>query len=337
MEESFNLTSKPKKSIVESENKGVSFSKKQSSSIGANDSDASFQFSFKAFFKNCFLVTLPHLAIFLIFLFYILLGAAILKEIESDRPLVDLKSKSSHSITSQLSNDFKEIQTSFFNLELEFLENIKKYQETSYSNYNNFLTRYNKALSDLLQSSNKTKTLNSNKNSKSEDKTSSSINLASINNNNDEKTLKFVTKLYNKQKNNLNVDDVFKAIAKNLIDYKKEMKDNLNLNIDILFKEYDNKQKENIKLIYDLINKQELLTRKQRDFVFSSTSGIFNAESSSENIQDESSKKQSESSDKTSLIKDIVENRISKKNEKWNFSTSLYFVGSLLTTIGKFY
>ena len=90
--ENFNEASqKIKQSVsLHEENHDKSHSRQFSSpsSTTATSTDH-YQFSFKQFLINSILVSLPHVAIFLIFLLYVLLGAAIFKEIESDKPLAN--------------------------------------------------------------------------------------------------------------------------------------------------------------------------------------------------------------------------------------------------------
>ena len=65
------------------EKKGDSSSSKSRTD---NDTDVDPEFSYLDSIKSLFLVSLPHLTIILLFVIYVLVGAAILKEIEWEGP-----------------------------------------------------------------------------------------------------------------------------------------------------------------------------------------------------------------------------------------------------------
>lgn len=107
----------------------------------------------------------------------------------------------------------------------------------------------------------------------------------------DIETLRFMSQLYNQQKKNVNIAQVFRSIAKHLIEFKKKLKANLDKNLKNLVVEYENVHKSNLD----------------------------KWKSTSEWIMDENEEGMSQRSHKI---------------PKWNFFTSVYYIGSLLTTIG---
>ena len=106
------------------------------------------QLSLRQFTKNSFLVSLPHLALLLIFLFYVLIGAAILKEIESDRSLAKHDGESleltSNEIYKARLNEYKNKLHRFYD---EDFREFKELNEQLSSSHEKFYLKFSAFLS----------------------------------------------------------------------------------------------------------------------------------------------------------------------------------------------
>jgi hypothetical protein len=264
-------------------------------------------FSFRQFLKNSFLVSLPHLALLLIFSLYVLFGAAILKEIESDRPLanetsitnpiedVDIEVAPSNNLNfDQRVNEYTKQLSQFYD---EDFNQFKDYNEKLTFIYNKFLLKFNKIV-NINEDAKSTKNKDPN----------------GLNDKNETESIKILSSFYNKKKNKINVTEMFKAIAQNLIDFRRDLKENLDNEVRNLFNEYHLEQSELKKEFKSLL--------KSRVVVFDTKLKEI------ENIFKEIRVNKQESN----LGKKATINI----KEKLDMKTSIYFMGSLLTTIGEF-
>ena len=194
------------------------------------------QFSFRQFLRNSFLVSLPHLTLLLIFSLYVLFGAAILKEIESDRPLANETSNTNHPIESEqiddtikrlnLNSRVNEYTKSLSQFYDDDFNQFKEYNEKLTLSYNKFLLKFNKIV-----------------NIKEEMKSAKSKE-ENLNDKNETESMKILSSFYNKKKNKMNVTEMFKAIAQNLIEFRQDLKENLGNQVRNLFNEYNAEQNE---------------------------------------------------------------------------------------------
>lgn len=255
------------------------------------------KFSFRQFLTNSFLVSLPHLAILFIFLLYVLLGAAILKEIESDRPLVEeLISSQTTSDTSNLNFNKKinQYTQNLNNLYATDLNQLSEYNDRLTASSEKFLAKFNKIKGSAL------------------DVNQNDLNLSN-------KTalptplMKNFYNFYDKKKKKINVTEMFKAIAQNLIDFKKDLKENFCQDLNRLFQEYQAEQNELNLNLDDLIRERTINNDKSISEIKKIIAEV------AVNDRDTSSDR----NDKNKF-----------KHAKWDMRTSIYFMGSLLTTIG---
>lgn len=215
--------------------------------------------------KNLVVISLPHLALIVIFVVYILVGAAILKEIENDQTL--------HSL-----DGIKIVPQ-----ESSILAKVKEQNKIYTSNCQSFNEKLNLFIEESLNTE-----LNI---EKSQDDQLES------------QSIKFIYSLNKKQKNKLNATDVFKTIAQHLIQFKKQLKRDLEFNLKLFMTDFSLKQNEisnNINILID------------------------------ENLPNFESTRQSKT-----LAEKIHKNE-QKRIFEWNLRQSIYFIGSLVTTLGKF-
>lgn len=239
------------------------------------DSEDSTQHSFKTIIKNLFTSSLPHVALVILFLFYAMVGASILKEIESQHLSESIKPQSSNL-------NYKKYYESYLNLkqnQIIQLDELSKLKQ-EFLFHKQFYSKYTNIVDD-------------------------SLNFTDPNPNkvpNDNETITFMTQLYNKEKN-LNIGNVIKTIAKHLIEFKASLKSDLDSNLRHLIAEYEKRQ-------INMETKLNRLVDQHLSFINSKST------STEESLEDKSEE-------------------IMRQKNKWDFSTSIYFTGSLLTTIGK--
>ena len=360
--------------------------------VNNNESNnGNFQFSFKNFFKGLFVVSLPHITLICIFLFYFIVGSSILREIESNKD--DLTSNINNNINSKIPLDtiiqpiattlssspktknqiktihvqynlneinakLKTYQASFNNIRTNYIninkdlnginEKLKSFQDHIVLNNQEFMKECNKIIKQQFNSSEigKESGLNFNTNLK-------------INDNSDLEGVKFISELYDKQKKNMSVINIFKSISKHLSDYKTQLKTNLNKNLKNMVETYVKKQNNFKKKYIDLISEQEIIYKKNQEFFNSikleelvinqndlqkveetneeinTPSTVNNNEQAKEEQNEPVLEQENEAKEDESIIIN-KSNYISNNNRKidWQFSTSVYFIGSLLTTIG---
>jgi len=279
-----------------------------STKIKEEDAPPLSHFSFRQFLKNSFLVSLPHLALLFIFSLYVLFGAAILKEIESDRPLanetyianpieevdlIQVAPPSNNVNFDQRVNEYTKQLSQFYD---EDFNQFKDYNEKLTFIYNKFLLKFNKIVS-INEETKSTKNKDAN----------------GLNDKNETESIKILSSFYNKKKNKINVTEMFKAIAQNLIDFRRDLKENLDNDVRNLFNEYHLEQSE--------LKKEFKSSLKSRGVVFDAKLKEI------ENILKEIRMNKQE----TNLGKKATINL----KEKLDMKTSIYFMGSLLTTIGE--
>ncbi|CAF0706704.1 unnamed protein product [Brachionus calyciflorus] len=215
---------------------------------------------------NLCITSLPHIALITIFVTYALVGAAILKEIENDKTL-------------HFNEDLLIVPTDYSNFR-NTLSNLREHSENYGKNFQTLNEKLNFIIDENL--SNKIKIDRTNEDTV------------------EKNTQKIMSQIYKKQKNNLNITEVFKSIAKHIIQFKKQLKRNLNLNLKSFLNEFETSQNE-----FD--------TNMNR-LIENNLEAISYLESTSE-FKD----------DKNTNRKIIYE---------WNFKRAIYFIGSLLTTLG---
>lgn len=213
--------------------------------------------------KNLIVISIPHLALILIFVVYTLVGAAILKEIENDRTL--------HSLESVI----------VVQPERSILAKVKEQNEIYSTNHQGF---YQKFYFLIDQSLNTEINLQKSQDGQIESEPS-----------------EFMSSLNRKQKTRPNATEIFKMIAKHLIQFKKQLKRDLRTNLKSFIADFNIKQNDISKNIDTLINENYEKNKQKKKF-----------------IENEHKSEQ----------KRIVE---------WDLKQSIYFIGSLVTTLGNFF
>jgi hypothetical protein len=178
----------------------------------------------------------------------------------------------------------------------EDFNQFKDYNEKLTFIYNKFLLKFNKIVS-INEETKSTKNKDAN----------------GLNDKNETESIKILSSFYNKKKNKINVTEMFKAIAQNLIDFRRDLKENLDNDVRNLFNEYHLEQSE--------LKKEFKSSLKSRGVVFDAKLKEI------ENILKEIRMNKQE----TNLGKKATINL----KEKLDMKTSIYFMGSLLTTIGE--
>ncbi len=231
-----------------------------------------------------------------------------LKEIESDRPLanetsianpiedvdlIQVAPPSNNVNFDQRVNEYTKQLSQFYD---EDFNQFKDYNEKLTFIYNKFLLKFNKIVS-INEETKSTKNKDAN----------------GLNDKNETESIKILSSFYNKKKNKINVTEMFKAIAQNLIDFRRDLKENLDNDVRNLFNEYHLEQSE--------LKKEFKSSLKSRGVVFDAKLKEI------ENILKEIRMNKQE----TNLGKKATINL----KEKLDMKTSIYFMGSLLTTIGE--
>lgn len=213
--------------------------------------------------KNLIVVSIPHLALILIFVVYTLVGAAILKEIENDKTL--------HS-----SEGFIFVQP-----EGSILTKVKEQNEIYSINQQSFFKNFFILIEQSLNTE---------------------INLQKSHDDQIEsESFEFINSLNRKQKTKPNASEIFKIIAKHLIQYKKQLKRDLQSNLKSFMTDFSQKQNDISKNIDNLVT---------------------------------------ENYEKTKQHTKLIENRHRSEQKRileWDLKQSIYFIGSLVTTLGIFF
>lgn len=218
------------------------------------------------------LASLPHFVIIFTFIVYLLIGTAILNEIEiSDEQtlikptrfvanVIDADQKESHQKYESyiLFNKYK---LKLNDIYLDVLFNLRKHQTDISSNYKKFLTRLDKVLVDEIFNrtdstnigiTNPLKSFSFNPDDdeeKKEEKYKSSKN--------------FISQVY--KIHNEHSIDLLQTIANHLIETKNDLKLNISKNIKSLISGYKRKHSDSEKKLFDFIQNNENLV-KQQDF-----------------------------------------------------------------------
>jgi hypothetical protein len=244
--------------------------------------------------KSIFLFWLPHAAIIILFLVYTLLGAAILNEIESSDRSAPAASSSSSKYDSQIlpqkaaSKEAAVVlnknnpQTS--SLALNNL--LQQHVDKTYANLEQFHVDFEKTIDVTLNLSQQ-----------------SNVGVNSELDKDDLETFTFFSRLYNKHKTNMNVEKMFKSIAKHMIEFKVRLKANLTQNLKSAVNEFGESQAR----LNGHLNK-----------VLVSAFPVGDGDES-----------------QNSKYNSIEVGQQKTDNLNWRFSNYAYFIGSYLTTIGE--
>ena len=312
-------------------------------------------------FKILFLFLLPLLAILALFLIYTLIGAAILKEIEVDvlnkepspktrtnTPKIDdYETKLMDNHKKQSYQSFlllKQQQIKLNNIHLDTLLKLKEFQEKMILNYDEFMANYYDEIDrSLFSNDNLYSNENINKSINTDKK--ESVSNSYIKSLNDTETLKFISQVYRKQqKKNSNAANLFRTIAKHLVLFKHELKTNLKKNVKTFADEFKLKNSHLEKNLFDFVNQQEILLRDNDLNLQHSTSDHFEKidlkEQNNEIILNNKEESFASHCDANNNCEDHVIDDSSSLNERLinnqsAFIKSLYFIATLLTTIGK--
>jgi hypothetical protein len=314
------------------------------------------EFSIKECIKTLSIVSLPHLAIILIFVIYAFLGASILREIEADNNNAMIREqqekefklnelqrqlKKSNELREMLINkknydlylEFKQYHIKLNQMNMKILTKLKKHQESLYTNFESFLNECNKLISQSLNLTEYTAPAGQVTKIKANGK--SSKEKQAQEEHNDLETMKFIAQLYRKPKKHLNSANIFRSIAKHLIVFKNELRSDLSVKLKSLAEKYEEKQNELEKNLYSIIDEQEHFYKKNDKFM------IYNVDNG-EKTSAEMKSNQPGNDQIAISIEDHIENDIRKtkltnspNTPKWTLSRSIYFIGTLLTTIGK--
>lgn len=268
-------TAARKASILDERNKFRSLHLANKNETSSNSNNI---YTISYLIKSSIKCSLPHLAILALFIVYTLLGATILKEIESD---YDGNIKATRRSPNDQTNKLYENKLDDKNTKQNVANSIKLYSEKTSMNLNSFHANYEKMIENTLNLTN--------------------LNLKNTNPEDDDiETFEFFSKLFNKHKNNMNVEKMFKSIAKHVIQFKFKLKTNLTHNLHELVGEFAHSQNQLNNNINDLLKGK---------------------------LKNVDEPKQSHVEDTTFTNSD---------NSKWKFTTYVYFIGSLLTTMGNF-
>jgi hypothetical protein len=317
-------------------------------SISNGESESSSKFSFKSFSKGFFLASLPHFTLILIFFVYVIVGSAILWEIEkksieissigrgseephklgpgpipkhgfnsknTDKKIKTVSIKlSDTSSFKKFESQFGEIKKTYLTLNAGYfktLAQIKQSQEQIVFNHNEFLKDCQKLVKQAFNNS------------------AVSFNSTKKANNTDSK---FMSDLYEKQKKNVSAVNIFKSVAKYLTEFKSQTKSEISKSLKNLVESYVKKEAAIKKTYSDLWLEQEAILKQNEKFLNAIKMDGFDLD---EKIVVQLNDKTPKTGKDQEEEDDDEKEAFSKKEKiNWNFSTSAYFIGSLLTTIG---
>lgn len=221
---------------------------------------------------------------------------------------------------------YKSSFTDILNRNTEIISLIKKHNDESNKNLNDFMVALSENLNKTLNFSiqNDINRGNDAKNSKNEininsfslpDSGSTNRNIKSSNGSNH--TSKPNSKRH-ADKNNEIMTNIFKSIAKHLIDFKIQLKSKIILEINKSINDFQTRQTVFEQMFLESIDKQLNVGNKFEDLLIQ----LKSLESSNDEIINKDNEFKKELNGESEL------------NQKWNFSTSVHFIGSVLTTIG---